>query len=136
MAGLIHCPAPLPEEPAGPLLTKMLVLAPYKAPKKEDDKKAKETRGGLRRRGASDPKSKDSSDHPSSSEDEEEEEGEGEGEDEEEEEPEFPTRGGRKGQPPHPKRQIRLRGEEHPSPRHPPRLSIASQSGIPGPSPW
>ena len=30
----IQCPAPLPEEPAGPLLTKMLVPAPYKAPKK------------------------------------------------------------------------------------------------------
>ena len=27
----LHCPAPLPEEPAGPLLTKMLVPASYDA---------------------------------------------------------------------------------------------------------
>ena len=47
----IHCPAPLPEEPAGPLLTKMLVPAPYKAQKKKTEKEAKKTRGGLRRRG-------------------------------------------------------------------------------------
>ena len=38
----IHCPAPLPKEPAVPLLTKMLVLAPYKVPKKT--KKAKGAR--------------------------------------------------------------------------------------------
>ena len=66
----IHCPAPLSEEPAGPLLTKMLVLAPYEAPKKEANKKAKETRSGLRHRGASDTKSEDFSDHPPSGEDE------------------------------------------------------------------
>ena len=54
----------------------MLVLVPYEAPKKEANKKAKETRSGLRRRGASDTKSEDSSDHPSSEEDEEEEEDE------------------------------------------------------------
>ena len=70
--GRIHCPAPLPEEPAGPLLTKMLVPAPYKVPKKEASKKAKETRSGLRRRGASDTRSEDSSDHPSSEEGKEE----------------------------------------------------------------
>ena len=73
MVGRIHCPAPLPEELAGPFLTKMLVPAPYKAPKKEANKKAKETRSGLRRRGASDTKSEDSSDPPSSKEDKEEE---------------------------------------------------------------
>ena len=50
----IHCPAPLPEELAGPLLTKMLVPAPYKVPKKTAEKEAKKTRGGLRRRGTSD----------------------------------------------------------------------------------
>ena len=50
-AGRIYCPAPLPEEPAGPLLTKMLVPAPYKAPKKKAEKEAKKTSGGLRRRG-------------------------------------------------------------------------------------
>lgn len=40
----MHCPAPLPEEPAGPLPTKMLVPAPYEAPKKEASKKVKKTR--------------------------------------------------------------------------------------------
>ena len=85
-AGKIHCPAPLPEEPAGPLLTKMLVPTPYEAPKKE----AKEIRSGLHRRGASNTKSEDSSDHPSSEEDDEEEE------DREEEEYESPTRGRKK----------------------------------------
>ena len=69
----MHCSAPLPEEPAGPLLTKMLVPAPYEAPKKEDSKKAKETRSGLRLRGTSDTKSEDSSAHPSSEDEEEEE---------------------------------------------------------------
>ena len=68
----VHCPAPLPEEPAGPLLTKMLVPAPYKAPKKEASKKVKKTRSGLRRREASDAKSEDSSDAPSSEDEEEE----------------------------------------------------------------
>ena len=96
MAEWIHCPAPLPEEPAGPLLTNMLVLAPYRAPKKEANKKAKETRSGLRRRGASDTKSEDSSDAPSSGENEEGEEDEEEEDDEEEEEPESPTRGRKK----------------------------------------
>ena len=72
----IHCPAPLPEEPAGPLLTKMLVPAPYEAPKKEASKKVKKTRSGLRRRDASDTKSEDSSDHTSSEDEEEEEEDE------------------------------------------------------------
>ena len=72
----IHCPAPLPKEPAGPLLTKMLVPAPYEAPKKEASKKVKKTRSILRHRDASDAKSKDSSDRPCSGDDEEEEEGE------------------------------------------------------------
>ena len=70
----IHCPAPLPEEPAGPLLTKMLVPAPYKAPKKKAKKEAKETRGGLRRGGTSDTISEDSDARSSPEEDEEEEE--------------------------------------------------------------
>ena len=68
----IQCPAPLPEEPAGPLLTKMLVPAPYKAPKKEAPQWVKKTRSGLRRRDASDTKIEDSSDHPSSEDEEEE----------------------------------------------------------------
>ena len=36
----IQCPAPLPEEPAIPLLTKILVPAPYQAPEKKAKKKA------------------------------------------------------------------------------------------------
>ena len=94
MVGRIHCPAPLPEELAGPFLTKMLVPAPYKAPKKEANKKAKETRSGLRCRGALDTKSEDSSDPHSSRENEEEEEDEDE--EEEEEESESLTRGRKK----------------------------------------
>ena len=54
----------------------MLVLAPYKAVKKEAYKEAKEIRSGLCRRSASDTKSEDSNAHPSSEEDEEEEEDE------------------------------------------------------------
>ena len=61
----------------------MLVLVPYRAPKKEAYKEAKETRGGLRRRGASDTKSEDSNAHSSS-------------EEEEEEEDESPVGGGKK----------------------------------------
>ena len=61
----MHCPALLPEEPSGPLLTKMLVPVPYEAPKKEASKKVKKTRSGLRCREASDTKSEGSSDAPS-----------------------------------------------------------------------
>ena len=70
--GRIHCPAPLPEEPTGPLLTKMLVPAPYEAPKKEASKKVKKTRSGLHHRKVSDAKSEDSNDAPSSEDEEEE----------------------------------------------------------------
>ena len=70
----IHCPAPLPKEPTGPLLSKMLVPAPYEAPKKEASKKVKKTRSGLHRRDASHTKSKDSDAHPSFEDEEEEEE--------------------------------------------------------------
>ena len=52
---------------------KMLVPAPYKAPKKEAHKEAKETRGGLRCHGASDTKYEDSNTLLSSEEEEEEE---------------------------------------------------------------
>ena len=73
-AGRIHCPAPLPEELAGPLLTKMLFPAPYKVPKKKGEKDAKKTRGGLRRRGTSDIIFEDFGARSSSGEDEGEEE--------------------------------------------------------------
>ena len=36
----IQCPALLPEEPAIPLLTEILVPAPYQAPEKKAKKKA------------------------------------------------------------------------------------------------
>ena len=52
---------------------KMLVPAPYKAPKKKAEKEAKKTRGGLHRRGASDARSEESNAHSSYEEDEEEE---------------------------------------------------------------
>ena len=91
----IQCTAPLPEEPAGPLLTKMLVPAPYEAPKKEDSKKVKKTRSGLRRRKASDAKSEDSSDAPSSEEEEEEAEGDEPHYEGWEEACSFPVPGGR-----------------------------------------
>ena len=54
----------------------MLVPVPYEAPKKEAPKKVKKTWSGLRCRDASDAKSEDSSDHPSSKDEEEEEEDE------------------------------------------------------------
>ena len=72
----INSSAPLPESLANDLLTKMLVLAPYKALKKKAEKEAKKTRGGLHRRGASDTISEDSNARSSSSEEEEEEEDE------------------------------------------------------------
>nr|XP_045087525.1 fibrous sheath CABYR-binding protein-like [Aegilops tauschii subsp. strangulata] len=50
----IDCPAPLPENPATPQLTEMLVLAPYQAPEKKAKKKGKENKGGPRHRGPSD----------------------------------------------------------------------------------
>ena len=70
---------------AGPLLTKMLVPAPYKAPKKEAPKQVKKTRSGLRGREAPDTWSEGSSDAPSS-----------EYEEEEVEEDEPRSKGGRK----------------------------------------
>ena len=64
---------------------KMLVLAPYKAPKKKAKKEAKDTRGGLHRKGTSDVMSEDTEAHSSAEKDEEEEE--------EEEESQSPLRG-------------------------------------------
>ena len=72
----IHCPAPLPEDPAIPLLTKMLVLAPYKVPMKTAEKEAKKIRGGLRRRGTLDTIPEGSDARSASEEDKEEEEDE------------------------------------------------------------
>jgi hypothetical protein len=81
----IKCPAPLPEEPAIPFLTNMLVPAPYQAPEKKAKKKARETRSGLRRKGTLDVMSEDAESHSSAAED-----------DKEEEERDSPPEGGRK----------------------------------------
>ena len=54
IAEQINCPAPLPEDPETPLLTKMLFPAPYEVPEKKTKKAAKGTRGGLRRKGVLD----------------------------------------------------------------------------------
>ena len=70
----IHCPAPLPEDSAIPLLTKMLVPAPYKVPKKKAKKETKKTRGGLHRCDTSDTISEGSDARSAFEEDEEEEE--------------------------------------------------------------
>ena len=89
MAEWINCPAPLPEDQATPLLTKMLVPTLYQAPAKKAKKKGKETRGGLRHKGTSDAASEDYD--TSSSHDK----------DLEEEERNSPPKGGRrKGQRP------------------------------------
>ena len=51
----IKCPTPLPEDPATPQRTEMLVPAPYQAPeKKAKKKKGKEAKGGPRHKGPSD----------------------------------------------------------------------------------
>ena len=83
----IRCPAPLPEDPAIPLLTRMLVSAPYQAPEKKAKKKGKEARSGLRRKGTSDLASEDTKVLSSHEGDEDEEE-------EEEEESNSPLKGG------------------------------------------
>ena len=69
----IDCLAPLPENPAIPFLTKMLVPVPYQAPEKKAEKKAKETRSGLRRKGTSDATSEDAEAYSSPAAEDEEE---------------------------------------------------------------
>ena len=68
----INCPAPLPEDTAGALLTEMRTPAPYEVPEKTK-KKVKGTRKSSRRQVVSDSSSDDSAMH-SSHEDEEEDE--------------------------------------------------------------
>ena len=73
----IRCPALLPEDPTIPLLTRMLVPAPYQAPEKKARKKGKEAKSGLRRKGTSDAMSGDTevlSSHEGDEDEEEEEE--------------------------------------------------------------
>ena len=118
--GQINCPAPLPEDTSGALLTEMLTLAPYKVPEKTT--KAKGTRKSSRRQVLSD-SSSDNSAANSSPEDEEEEE-------------DAPLQAGetRKGRPP----QLgRPKGPRRGglSFRTPP-PTRAKTSGCPGPNPW
>ena len=82
----IKCPAPLPEDPATPQLTKMLVPVPYQALEKKAKKKSKEAKGGLRHKGTSDVTSEDAETHSSPATDD----------DEEEEKSNSPPEGGRK----------------------------------------
>ena len=74
----IHCPAPLPKDPSIPLLTRMLVPAPYQAPEKKAKKKSKEAKGGLHHKGTSHDVSGDTKVLSSHEEDEDEEEEEAE----------------------------------------------------------
>ena len=121
----IHCPAPVREEPAGPLLTKMLVPAPYEAPKKEASKKVKKTWSGLRRCEALEAKFEDSSDAPSS-----------EDEEEDAEEGEPRSAGGKKrATSPSLEAESPKRGRGSPPEASTP-AADNSRSGIPRPSPW
>ena len=73
----MRCLAPLPEDPAIPLLTRMLVPAPYQAQEKKAKKKGKEAKSGLRHKGTSDAVSGDTkalSSHEGDEDEEEEEE--------------------------------------------------------------
>ena len=47
----IRCPAPLPKDSANPMLTRMLVPAPYQVPVREDKEESEEAQGGLHSRG-------------------------------------------------------------------------------------
>ena len=50
----IRCSTPLPEDSADPVLTRMLVPAPYQVPAKEDKEESKEAKGGLHSKGTTD----------------------------------------------------------------------------------
>ena len=121
-SGQINCPAPLPEDTAGALLTEMLTLAPYKVPEKT--KKAKGTRKSSRCQASSDSLFDDSAAH-SSPEDEEEEEDAPPPAGEDKKRKAAPT-GGPKG----PRREgLSFRTVLPPPPE-------AKMSGCSGPSPW
>ena len=59
----IDSPAPLPENPANDLLTKMLVPAPYNVPEKKAEKKAPGTQKGLRHKVVPEASSEDDEAH-------------------------------------------------------------------------
>ena len=71
MAEQLDSPAPLPEDPADALLTKMLTPAPYEVPEKTK-KKVAGTRKGLRRKVVSESLDNDSNAHSSHGKEEEE----------------------------------------------------------------
>ena len=73
IAEQINCPAPLPEDPESPLLTKMLFPAPYEVLEKKAKKTSAGTRDGLQRKFSLDMTSKDTKMHSSIEEEEEEE---------------------------------------------------------------
>ena len=70
-SGQINCPAPLPEDTAGALLTKMLTPAPYEVPEKTK-KKVAGTQKGLRRKVVLESSDDDSDVHSSHGKEEEE----------------------------------------------------------------
>ena len=53
----IRCPAPLPEDSANPVLTRMLASAPYQAPTREGKEESEKTRDDLCSRSKSDTES-------------------------------------------------------------------------------
>lgn len=53
----IRCPAPLPEDSANPVLTRMLASAPYQAPAREGEEESEKTRDDLCSRSKSDTES-------------------------------------------------------------------------------
>ena len=53
----IRCPAPLPEDSATPVLTRMLASAPYQVPVREGKEESKKTEDDLCSRGKSDTES-------------------------------------------------------------------------------
>src|SRR6266536_3241437 len=116
MAERIKCLAPLPENLADPLLTRMLVPAPYQAPEKKAKKKGKEAKSGLRRKGTSDVMSGET-EAPSSHEGDEDEE-------EEEEESASPSKGRKK------KRAAPLNSEAEASKRGKVSLSVCLDSDV------
>lgn len=129
----IKCPAPLPESPADPLLTRMLVPVPYQALEKKTKKKCKEAKDGPRRKGPSDTMSGKSEALSSHEGDEDEKE-------EEQEENNSPPKGRRKKRAASadPKAEVSKRGrvsltddsdsDAEVIPKHPPRSKPPAES--------
>ena len=124
----IRCSAPLPENPANPLLTRMLVPVPYQVPVKKDKKKKnKEAKSGPHHEGTSDAMF-GGTEAPSSHEGDE-------NDDEEEEEEDNPPLKGKKRAASAIRRRGRPRGERYPSRMIRIRAPKLSPSTAPEPSP-